>query len=205
MSALKESALKKMEITLKRHLPPSERVKVFLKAHPDLTYEEAETHLSSYSVDCAAKGREVSWTVCLSCPHNKLFARRSIDLKLKKVECSYEPNERRLEMFRNRKRKKMEFAFERTDLDDQDEDLDLPIVECPLDSKEVTIDHCADCLYQRWGEWEYSDKNIGLVGWVLCAAPSNLDQVHEQLKKTPEGRIEDIKGKKVQMLAPLWK
>ncbi len=202
MSALKG---KEMEITLKRHLPSSERVRIFLGANPDLTYEEAETHLSSYSIDCAAKGREVSWTLCLSCPHNKLFARRSIDLKLKKVECNYEPNERRLEMFRNRKRKKMEFAFERTDLDDQDDDLDLPVVECPLGSEEVTIDRCADCLYQRRGEWENPEKNIGLVGWVLCAAPSNLDKVHELLKKTPEGKIRDIKGKKVQMIAPLWK
>ena len=152
-----------MEIELRRHLPPAERVEAFLRANPELTREEAEVRLTSLWVECPAKGVEVSMgeACCQGCPHLK-----RIDYQHQRIQCHYELTPvRRLELI----------IPKDANLEDLGED-DIPpfiVACCPLTERVTFVGSCTRCLYYR-GEEEEQPHRTQLgdqVGWLLCSAP----------------------------------
>ena len=152
-----------MEIELQSHLPPLERVEVFLRAHPDLTWEEAEVRLTSLWVECPAKGAEVSMgeACCQGCAHLK-----RIDYQHQRIECNYQALPvRQLELILPTDAR----------LDDLSED-DIPpflVGACPLTERVASVSNCIRCLYYRGQEEGQPHRHLlgEQVGWLLCAAP----------------------------------
>ena len=85
-----------------------------------------------------------------------------------------------------------------TDMD-LEELVALPHVRCPLLDRVIPVDRCADCRYQRDGEWQYKSKKTGFVGWVLCGAPSFIES------KNDDSRTVKYGGKEWRAVPPRWK
>jgi len=153
-----------MEIELRSHLPPPERVEVFLRAHPDLTWEDAEVRLTSLWVECPAKAALVSMgeACCQGCPH---LGR--IDYEHQRIECNYETLPVTwLELI----------LPTGAMLDGLSED-DIPpfiVGTCPLMERVVSVSNCIHCLYYRGQEEDQPHRHLlgQQMGWLLCAAPS---------------------------------
>ncbi|MDI6815066.1 MAG: hypothetical protein QMC90_03175 [Dehalococcoidales bacterium] len=151
-----------MEIELRRHLPSTKRVEAFLYANPELSRDEAEARLTSYWVNCPAKGEEIPFgeACCQGCPH---LGR--LDFQSHKLHCQYKPFERRLGVLLKPGR-------------------ELPTITCPLTEKETNIGNCALCRYHRGGEAEppHRTEHGEQVGWLLCSAPQA--PIHSQRQTT---------------------
>ena len=175
------------EIKMEAHLPSPEQVEVALRSNPQSSYEEMEDGMTSHTLVCPAKGKEVSWHYCSTCPHQE-----EIDFQRWTVQCSYEFNERRLSMVYGKKeiealagKNKGEF----TDLDIE-EHVALPHVECPLLGRVIAVDRCTACRYQRGGQWNPKSPKRGVVGWVLCSAPPTIERRSDDGRKVKEGEKE---------------
>lgn len=118
------------EIKMKCDIPPREKVEAALKRNPQLSYEQAEDQMTSHTLFCPAKGKEVTPHYCSSCPHQE-----KIDFKRWTVQCKYEFTERRLDMV-------------------YEEHVNLPQIVCPIFEKLIVVGRCIDCRYQREREWE---------------------------------------------------
>lgn len=184
------------EIKMKAELPSPEQVEAALRSNPQSSYEEMEDRLTSHSLICPAKGKEITWHYCSACPH-----REGIDFQKRTVQCSYEFNERRLEMVYGKEEIKGlagDDKGEFTDLDIE-ERVALPHVRCPLLGRVIAIDRCTDCRYQRGGEWHYKSQKTGIVGWVLCGAPTGIE------KKNDDSRLFMHGGKEWRVVPPRWR
>ena len=164
------------EIKMKCNEPPREKVEIALKRNPQFSYEQMQAQMSSHTLFCPAKGKEVSWHYCSHCPHQD-----GIELQQWTVQCKYEFSERNLDM-----------EYE------EEEHANLPRVKCPTFDKLVTVDQCMDCRYQRGREWQYQSKKKGVVGWVQCGAPSRLEPKDKEARKVVYGEKEML------MVPPKW-
>ena len=163
------------EIKMKRDLPPREKVETALKANPHFSYEQMEAQMISSALFCPAKGKEVTWHYCSHCPHQE-----KIDLQQWIVQCKYEFTERILDL-----------VFEEEETTQ---------VACPVLDKSVAVDRCAGCRYWRGGRWQehQSKKRKGVVGWLLCGAPSHIESRRKDAHEVVYG------GKEMLMVPLKW-
>ena len=186
------------EIKMKAELPSPEQVKTALRSNPQSSPEEMEARLTSHTLICPAKDNEVTWHYCSACPHQK-----GIDFQKWTVQCTYEFNERRLDVVYGKEEIKAlagDDKGEFTDLDIE-ERVALPHVRCPLLGRVIAIDRCTDCRYQRGGEWHHTSQKTGIVGWVLCAAPASIEKRNDN----DDGRTVTYGGKEWRVVPPRWR
>ena len=184
------------EIKMKADLPSPEQVETALRSSPQSSYEEMEERLTVHTLICPAKGKEVPWFYCSACPHQK-----EMDFQRGTVQCSYEFNERRLDMVYGEEEIKALARGENGELTDLnlEEFVALPYVKCPSLNMAVPVDRCVDCRYHRGGEWRYKSKKRGVVGWVLCGAPSFIEE------RNDDSRMVKYGGKEWRSVPPRWK
>ncbi len=184
------------EIKMKPDLPSPHQVEAALRSNPQSSYEEMEDRMTSYTLTCPAKGKEVTWHYCSACPHQK-----GIDFQKWTVQCSYEFNERRLDMIYGKEEIKAlagDNKGEFTDLDIE-ERIALPHVRCPSLGRVIAVDRCTDCRYQRDGEWHCTSRKRGVVGWVLCSAPTRIEKTNDDSRSFMYG------GKEWRVVPPRWR
>jgi len=184
------------EIKMSADLPSPEQVETALRSSPQSSYEEMEERLTVYILICPAKGKEVPWFHCSACPHQK-----EMDFQRGTVQCRYEFNERRLDMVYGEEEIKALARGENGELTDLnlEEFVALPYVKCPSLNRAVPVDRCVDCRYHRGGEWRYKSKKRGVVGWVLCGAPSFIEE------RNDDSRMVKYGGKEWRSVPPRWK
>ena len=184
------------EIKMKADLPSPEQVETALRSNPQSSYEEMEERMTSRSLICPTKGKKVTWHYCAPCPHQ-----RGIDFENWTVQCSYEFNERRLNVVYGKEEIKAlagDNNGEITDLNIE-ERIALPHVRCPLLGRVIAMDRCTDCRHQRGGQWNYKSQKTGIVGWVLCGAPPSIE------KRSDDSRVVTYGGKKIRVVPPRWR
>ena len=181
------------EIKMKADLPSPEQVESALRSNPQSSYEEMEERLTSHMLICPAKGKEVPWHYCSACPHQK-----GIDFQTWTAQCDYEFNERRLNMVYGEEEIKALARGESGEVD-LEEFVALPHVRCPLLDSVIPIDRCADCRYQRDGDWQYPSKKSGFVGWMMCGAPPFIETRNDDSCTVKYG------GKLWRAVPPRWK
>lgn len=184
------------EIKMKADIPPREKVEAALKTNPQCSYEEMEAWMTSHTLVCPAKGKEVTWHYCAACPHQD-----GINLEQWTVQCKYHFTERRIEMIYGKEEIEalaMNGGSVLTDLHKDEGGYDLPHVACPATGKVIGIDRCATCRYQRGTESPHKSKKTGVVGWVLCGAPHDLGLEPEEDRKVLYG------GKKMRIIPQMW-
>ena len=137
------------EIKHKVNLPTPEEIESTLESSPWKTYEQIEAELTVHTLTCPAKGKEVSWHFCSTCPHQK-----GIDLKEWTVQCHYEFDEEELTI------KTQDF---------------FSFVSCPLVQRDVSIPECERCRYHRGVVGEVNPMNKGAKGWVICGFPHTIE------------------------------
>ncbi|MDA2925972.1 hypothetical protein MYX78_01870 [Acidobacteria bacterium AH-259-G07] len=137
------------EIKHKANLPSPEEVEAALKSNPQKTYEQVEAELSAHTLTCPAKGKEVSWHFCSSCPHQK-----GIDFKGWAVQCHYE------------------FAEEELPIKTQDL---FSFVSCPLVKRDLSIPECERCRYHRAVVGEANPLNTRAEGSIICGFPHTIE------------------------------
>ena len=137
-------------------------------------YDEGQ--MTSSALFCPAKGKEVTWHYCSHCPHQE-----KIDLQQWTVQCKYEFTERILDL-----------VFEEEETTQ---------VACPVLDKSVAVDRCAGCRYWRGGRWQehQSKKRKGVVGWLLCGAPSHIESRRKDAHK-----VVAYGGKEMLMVPLKW-
>jgi len=162
------------EIKMEKKLPSPEQVHAALKSNPGFSYEQMEAQMTSSALFCPAKGKEVTWHYCSHCPHQE-----KIDLQQWTVQCKYEFTERILDL-----------VFEEEETTQ---------VLCPIFDKSVAVDQCAGCRYWRGGRWqEHQSKRKGVVGWLLCGAPSHTESRRKDAYEVVYG------GKEMLMVPLKW-
>jgi hypothetical protein len=181
------------EVKMSVDLPSPEQVETALRSNPQSSYDEIEKRLTSHTLICPAKGKEVPWHYCSACPHQK-----EIDFQRWTAQCDYEFNERRLNMVYGEEEIKALARGENGEVD-LEEFVALPHVRCPLPDSVTPVDRCADCRYKRDGEWQYQSKKRGVVGWVLCGAPLSIE------KRNNDSRTVKYGGKEWRAVPPRWK
>ncbi|MDA2929118.1 hypothetical protein MYX84_04070 [Acidobacteria bacterium AH-259-O06] len=137
------------EIKHKANLPSPEEVESTLKSSPQKTYEQVEAELTVHTLTCPAKGKEVSWHFCSTCPHQK-----GIDLKEWTVQCHYE------------------FSEEELPIETQDF---FSFVSCPLVERDLSIPECEQCRYHRGVVGEVNPQNKRAKGWIICGFPHTIE------------------------------
>ena len=184
------------EIKMSADLPSPEQIETALRSNPQSSYKEMEERLAVHTLICPAKGKEVPWHYCSACPHQK-----GIELQRGTVQCSYEFNERRLRMVYGEEDIKALARGEDGEFTDMDleELMALPYVRCPLLDRAIPVDRCVDCRYQQGGEWQYTSKKTGVVGWVLCGAPSIIERRNDDSRTIKYG------GKEWRTVPLRWK
>ncbi|ODS33519.1 MAG: hypothetical protein SCARUB_01343 [Candidatus Scalindua rubra] len=184
------------EIEMKSNLPSPEQVEAALRSNPQSSYKEMEERMTSYTLVCPANGKETTWHYCSACPQQ-----RGIDLKKWTVQCNYEFNEIRLDMVSGKEEIKALAGDNKGEITDIDieESVALPHVKCPLFGRVIAVDRCADCRYQRGGEWHCTSRKRGVVGWVLCGSPSSIERRNDDGRKVIYG------GKEWNVVPPRWR
>lgn len=164
------------EIKHRANLPSSEEVETTLESCPWKTYEQVETELTLHTLTCPAKGKEVSWHFCSTCPHQ-----RGIDLKIWTVQCHYEFGEE-------------ELLIKTQDL--------FSFVSCPLIEDDISITDCEQCRYHRGVVGEAYPANVQnkrAKGWIICGFPRTIE-----FRKDGEGKVMEYKGQKLRIVPMKW-
>ena len=137
------------EIKHKANPPSAEEVESTLRSTPWKTYEQVVAELTVHTLTCPAKGKEVSWHFCSTCPHQQ-----GIDLKKWTVQCHYEFDEEELLI-------KKEESFSS--------------VSCPIVKGDLSIPECEKCRYHRGVIGDANPANKRARGWIICGFPHTIE------------------------------